>query len=55
MRTCAAVYKGKIDFSSLARRVSKLSSIANQVNATVWMLDALNAYMSFSLRFDAFY
>ena len=42
------VYRGRIDFSSLASRVSKLSSMANQVN------EKLYSYMTFAWRFGTF-
>ena len=52
-RIWAAVYKGRIDFSSFASRVSKLSSIANQVNEKLYSKQ-LYSYMSFAWRFGAF-
>jgi len=52
-RIWAAVYRGRIDFSSLASRVSKLSSIANQVNEKLYSRQ-LYSYMSFAWRFGAF-
>lgn len=48
------MYRGRIDFSSLARRVSKLSSIAKQVNEKLCSKQ-IHSYMSFVWRFDVFF